>query len=239
MADGLSLGALGLAAAAGAASFLSPCVLPLLPGYLSFVSGVSFEQLGGVSRRVVTSTLAFIAGFAVMFTLAGAGAGWVGAAILGNRRALQTAAGILLILMGIAVAGLFKPAWLQRERRLLPFRPPSGPVGAALAGVAFAVGWTPCVGPILASILTLAASGSDPMGGALLLFVYSLGLGVPFLLTGLFFTRAMHAFSWFKKHFRVVQLASGALLIAYGALLLTGRFTWLSAQLSRYRLFDF
>ena len=108
-----------------------------------------------------------------------------------------------------------------------------------LTGVAFALGWTPCVGPILASILTLAATGGGPLSGALLLLAYSLGLGVPFLLAGLFFVRAVGALAWVKRHFAVVKIASGALLVVYGVLLVTGRFSWLSSQLSGYRLFDF
>jgi cytochrome c-type biogenesis protein len=236
--EGLGLTAFGLALAAGAASFLSPCVLPLLPGYLSFISGVSVEDLQTDSRRVLSATLAFVLGFSLMFTLAGAGAALIGGAFLENRRVIQLFSGAVLVLMGVAISGVL-PLSFSSEHRLLPFRRPQRLVGAGVAGVAFAVGWTPCVGPILASILTLAAGGSDPGAGALLLFVYSIGLGVPFLLSGLFFTRAMTAFSWVKRHFRWVRLASGALLVAYGLLILTGELAWLTRILSRYQLFEF
>ncbi|MCJ7795503.1 MAG: cytochrome c biogenesis protein CcdA [Thermoleophilia bacterium] len=235
----LSAASFVVAAAAGAASFLSPCVLPLLPGYLSFVSGVSVDRLQADTRRVVTSTAAFVMGFSLVFVSLGAGAGFVGDFLQTHRRPLQIVAGLLLIGLGVAVTGLIPFGALQRERRLLPFNPPRGLVGAGVTGVAFALGWTPCVGPILASILTLAATGGGPLSGALLLLAYSLGLGVPFLLAGLFFVRVVGALSWVKRHFSVVKIASGVILVAYGALLVTGRFSWLSSQLSGYRLFDF
>jgi len=235
----LSAAAFGLALAAGAASFLSPCVLPLLPGYLSFVSGVSIDRLHIDTRKVFLSTLVFVLGFSVVFTLVGAGAGFVGDLLLDHRRTLQIASGVVMVLLGLAVTGLIPTTFIQRERRLLPFRPPKGLVGAGLAGIAFSIAWTPCVGPILASILTLAASGRSPFGGAALLFVYSMGLAVPFILTGLFFTRAMGGFSWAKRHFVAIKVVSGLLLVAYGLLMIGGQFTWISAQLARYQLFEF
>ena len=235
----LSFASFAIAAAAGAASFLSPCVLPLLPGYLSFVSGVSVDRLHVYTRRVVTSTAAFVVGFSLVFVSLGAGAGFVGDFLQAHRRPLQIIAGLLLVGLGVVVTGLIPSGALQRERRLLPFRPPQGLVGAGITGVAFALGWTPCVGPILASILTLAATGGSPIAGASLLLAYSLGLGVPFLLAGLFFVRAVGALAWVKRHFAAVKIASGVLLVAYGLLLVTGRFSWLSAQLSGYRWFDF
>ena len=164
--DALSLSALGLAIVAGAASFLSPCVLPLLPGYLSFISGASLDELAEGDRRVVVRTAAFVVGFALVFTVLGAGAGFVGGSLLRNRRILQILGGVLLVVMGIATSGVLPLGRLQRERRLLPFRAPQGALGAGLTGVAFSIGWTPCVGPILASILTLAASRRDPFAGA-------------------------------------------------------------------------
>lgn len=239
LAPEVSLATLGLALAAGAASFLSPCVLPLLPGYLSFVSGVSVGELEARNGRVLLGTLAFIAGFSLMFTLMGAGAAFLGGAVLQNRRALQIVGGLLLIVFGVAITGVFRLGFLERERRALPFRAPQGLLGAFGTGFAFAVGWTPCVGPILASILTVAASGRDPGTGAVLLLTYSFGLGVPFLLSGLFFTRAMGAFGWVKRHFMAVRVASGLLLVAYGLLMVSGRFTWLSSQLARYQIFEF
>ena len=237
--DALSLSALGLAFLAGAASFLSPCVLPLLPGYLSFISGASLDELAEGDRRVLVRTVAFVLGFALVFTAMGAGAGFVGGALLRNRRTLQIVGGVMLVVMGFVTSGLIPLGRLERERRLLPFRAPRGLLGAGLTGVAFSIGWTPCVGPILASILTLAASRRDPLAGAVLLFAYSLGLGVPFLLSGLFFTRAMRAFAVVKRHMGVVRAVSGLILVAYGLLMIGGQMTWLTARLSRYRFFDF
>ncbi len=235
----LSPAALGLAAAAGAASFLSPCVLPLLPGYLSFVSGVSVDRLDVDTRRVVLSTAVFVAGFSLVFVALGAGAGFVGDFLHQNRRILQIVTGVLLVVLGIVVAGVLPSGLLARERRLLPFAPPRGLVGAGVTGVAFALGWTPCIGPILASILTVAASHGDPLTGAVLLLAYSLGLGVPFLLAGLFFARAMGALSWAKRHFTAIKVVSGAMLALYGVLLITGQLTWITARLTRFQFFDF
>ena len=235
----LSPASFAVAAAAGAASFLSPCVLPLLPGYLSFVSGVSVDALHTDTRRVVTSTAVFVAGFSVVFVALGIGAGFVGDFLQDNRRVLQVVTGVLLVLLGIVVTGLVPTGALSRERRLLPFSPPRGLVGAGITGVAFALGWTPCIGPILASILTLAATGGGPVSGGLLLLAYSLGLGIPFLLAGLFFVRAMGAFSWAKRHFDAIKVASGLVLVAYGLLLVAGRLSWITAHLAKYQLFEF
>ncbi|NLE73522.1 MAG: cytochrome c biogenesis protein CcdA [Actinobacteria bacterium] len=238
LGDGLGFGAFWLSLVAGAASFLSPCVLPLLPGYLSFVSGVSVDELQAGRRRVLPATLAFVLGFAVVFTAAGAGVAFVGEAIRAYERQLQIAAGILLIVLGLLVAGAIPSGQLERERRVLPFRSPKGIVGAMLTGFAFALGWTPCVGPILASILTLAASGRDPLGGALLLFVYSVGLGAPFVVAGLLFSKLLNVLDWAKRHVRAIRIVSGVLLAGYGVLIILGRLGWLSGLLGGSTLFQ-
>jgi len=217
-----------VALAGGAASFLSPCVLPLLPAYLSFVSGLSVEELQKANRRVFLSTAAFVLGFSVVFTLMGAGFSFAGA-LIRNQRVLEIVAGAVLVLMGAIIAGLATPRFMQRDMRPFLSKAPRGPAGAFIMGVAFAFGWTPCVGPILASILTMAAEGNDPAGGALLLFVYSLGMGIPFLVSGLFVGWALRAFSRIRKHLRVIQIVCGVILIVYGALLISGRFSWLSS----------
>ena len=224
-----------VALAAGAASFLSPCVLPLLPAYLSFVSGLSVDELGKGNRRVLLGTAAFVLGFSVVFTLLGAGFSFAGA-LAANQRLLRIIAGAVLVALGAVLVGLSLPGFLQREVRPFLRRAPRGPAGAFIMGVAFAFGWTPCVGPILASILTLAAEGNDPAGGALLLFVYSLGMGIPFLISGLFVAFALRAFARVKRHLRAIQIVCGAVLIVYGALLISGQFTWLSARLSGFGL---
>src|SRR5919201_83075 len=195
-------GALAAAFAAGFVSFVSPCVLPLIPGYLSIVSGV--------------------------------GAAWFGGALLENRRTLEVAVGIFIALAGLVYAGVPLPRLLLVEPRL---RSPSrrrGGVTPTLAGVAFAVGWTPCVGPTLAAILALAAGEGHPGQGAVLLAVYALGLGIPFLLFGLLFTRSLGLVGAFRRHWRVVSLASGSLLVAFGVLLATGELVRLTTRLARF-----
>lgn len=233
----IELGPTGLviAFAAGVVSFTSPCVLPLVPGYLSFVSGVGFDELGSRTRTVLRSTAAFVGGFTVMFVLLGAGAAWFGSALLANRRPLEIAAGIFVILAALTFVGTPLPGLLSRELRLSPDR--LGGVGlpaAALVGVAFAIGWTPCVGPTLAAILTLSAGGGGAAEGAVLLAAFSLGLGLPFLLFGLAFTRSLGLVSWLRRNRRVVSLASASLLVAFGILLITGELVETTTRLARY-----
>jgi cytochrome c-type biogenesis protein len=217
----LSAVALLVALASGAASFVSPCVLPLLPAYLSFVSGLSVEEAKKGNRRVLLGTLAFVLGFSVVFTLMGAGLSFAGA-LVNNRQVLRYVGGGLLIVLGVLLVGLTVPAFTQRDVRPFLARAPRGPAGAFFMGVAFALGWTPCVGPILGAILTMAAEGSDPASGALLLFVYSLGMGIPFLVAGLFASWALRAFGRVSRHMRSIQIGCGVVLIAYGALLVAG-----------------
>lgn len=218
--------------AAGFLSFLSPCVLPLVPGYLSLVSGVGFDELGARPRRVVASTAAFVVGFGSMFVLYGAGAAWFGDVLLTNRRTLEVIAGILIVLGGLVYAGAPLPLTLLREKRL-HVRRRDGVATPALLGMAFGVGWTPCVGPTLAAILALAASGGGAVQGAVLLGVYALGLGIPFLLFGLGFSRALGVFAFVRRHRRVVALTSGGLLIVFGVLLSVGLLSRLTTGLTR------
>jgi cytochrome c-type biogenesis protein len=222
--------ALLVALAAGAASFLSPCVLPLVPAYLSFVSGLSIEDVDRGDRRVLVSTLGFVSGFAIVFTLLGAGFSFLGG-LMPSQRVLEIVAGSLLVVLGAIIAGVTAPSFMQRDMRPLLARAPRGPGGALIVGVAFALGWTPCVGPVLGAILAMAASGGDPGAGALLLFVYSLGLGIPFLLAGLFVGKALRAFTRVRRHLRTIQIICGVLLIVYGGLLIAGQFSRLSGWL--------
>ena len=230
-------GALAAAFAAGFVSFASPCVLPLIPGYLSFVSGVGFNELGARPRRVVTATVLFVLGFSAMFVAFGAGAAWFGSALLRNRRSLEIAAGVFIALAGLVYAGMPLPRAVLAERRLeLPRG--GGAVTPALAGVAFAIGWTPCVGPTLAAILALSAGSGHPAQGAVLLAVYSLGLGVPFLLFGLLFTRSLALVRVLRRHWRMVTVSSGGLLVAFGVLLATGELVRLTTQLAHFTGFS-
>jgi cytochrome c-type biogenesis protein len=227
-------GAFAAAFAAGIVSFVSPCVLPLTPGYLSFVSGVGFDELGARPRRVVGQTAWFVLGFGVMFALLGAGAAWFGNALLVHRRSLEVAAGVFIVLAGLIYAGLPLPRLLLMERRIDVRPQASGPVTALGAGVAFAIGWTPCIGPTLAAILTLAAAEGHAEQGAVLLLVYALGLGVPFLVFGLAFTRALGLARVLRRRWRLVSAASGMLLVVFGVLLATGELVRLTSVLSRF-----
>ncbi len=230
--------ALAAAFAAGFVSFLSPCVLPLIPGYLSFVSGVGFSELGAETRKVVTSTALFIAGFASMFIALGAGVAWFGSALLENRRPLEIGAGIFIALAGVVYAGLPLPRALLAEHKLELPRRGGRVVTPVLAGVAFSIGWTPCVGPTLAAILALAASDGHPGQGAVLLGIYALGLGIPFLLFGLAFTRSLGLVRGLRQHWRLVSMTSGSLLVAFGVLLATGELVRLTTHLARFTGFS-
>lgn len=230
----LELGPAAFAAAfaAGFVSFASPCVLPLVPGYLSFVSGVSIDELGSSRRRVVATTAAFVAGFGAIFVALGAGAAWFGDLLVSNRRPLEIAAGAFIVFAGLVFAGARLPIALLREKRLRPPRL-GGPLAPLVTGIAFGLGWTPCVGPTLAAILALSAGGSSPVQGAILLGVYSLGLGIPFLLFGLGFTRSLAVMRVARRHARAVGVASGGVLIVFGVLLATGQLVRITAELAR------
>lgn len=221
-----------VAFAAGFVSFASPCVLAVVPGYLSFISGVSFDELGARTRDVMLPTIAFVTGFSLMFTAYGASAGLIGYSLTENQDILNLVAGILLIVMGIAMVALPRFGVMQTERRLSQARRPTTLAGAGLVGAAFAVGWTPCIGPILGSILTYAAPTGSPGLGASLLFTYSLGLGIPFLLSGLFITRAMTAFRWMRDRWRIVNATAATVFILIGFLVATGRFEVITQRLS-------
>jgi cytochrome c-type biogenesis protein len=227
--------ALAAAFAAGFVSFLSPCVLPLVPGYLSVVSGVGVGELGAEPRKVTAATAAFVGGFGSVFVLLGAGAALFGDVLLSNRRTLEIVAGVLIVFAGLVFAGAPLPLPLLREKRLLGLEPRGGGVPtAALVGLGFGVGWTPCIGPTLAAILALAAgSGSAPQGAALLA-VYALGLGIPFLLFGLAFTRALGVVDVLKRHRALVGRVSGGFLVVFGVLLATGHLDRLTRSLAQF-----
>jgi cytochrome c-type biogenesis protein len=234
---GLSTGPVGwiVAFSAGMLSFLSPCVLPLVPGYLSLMSGVSASQLSvqtkADTRQIVRSTLLFVLGFTVVFVALGAAASSVGRVLLDHQRGLEQISGAVIVVMGLFLAGFISPRVLQTERRFHVSPSRLGDWGAPVMGMAFAFGWSPCIGAVLGPILAYAATRSQLTQGILLLFFYSLGLGVPFVLTGLAFGRLTTAFAWVKRHYRVINLVSGVLLMAFGVLLFTGQISRLSTEI--------
>jgi cytochrome c-type biogenesis protein len=230
----ISLSGVGLATAfaAGFISFLSPCVWPLVPAYLSYVSGVPYDELGSNRRRVVLTTLAFVGGFSVVFALYGVSVGYLGALVAEYRRPIEIVGGVFVILMGLALLG-FAQRLVGREARVgLPARPTTY-VGAGFAGVVFAVGWTPCIGPILTSILLYAATQGSA-GGSLLLLAYGIGLGVPFLLSGLLASWLLERTGAYRKYGAWINRVAGVVMIIVGVLLATGQMTRITQQLSGY-----
>lgn len=226
-----------LAFLAGLISFFSPCVLPLLPGYLSFITGISAHEIGVAGRRLpgLASTLLFIAGFTLAFTALGASASAVGAALAGARPLLEKLAGVFILAMALLMVGLVRIPALQSEYRVHLAGRPGGAVGSLLLGAAFAVGWTPCIGPVLAAVLALAGSQAHATQGALLLLDYSLGLGVPFLFAGLYLSRLTGALKAVRRIMPVVTYAGAAVLAAMGVLLLSDR--WLQTMAPLLRLY--
>lgn len=231
----IDFGPAGFAAAfaAGFITFVSPCVLPIVPGYVSFVCGLTSDEMGVAKQRVITATATFVLGFGSMFVLLGAGAAWFGDVLLANRRTLEIIGGAFLVLAGLVFVGIRLPMAVYRERRY-HLRERLGPATPVVAGAAFAVGWTPCIGPTLAGILALSAAGGNPTQGALLLGVFSLGLGVPFLLFGLWMTRGADATAFLRRHARRIGMASGVLLIAFGLLLASGQLVRLTGRLGAF-----
>ena len=217
---------------AGIISFLSPCVLPIVPGYISFVSGISLEELSARAPQhtgqVLRQSLMFVLGFSLAFVLLGATASVAGQFLLRYRPTFNLLAGLFVILMGLHLMRWLPVPGLYRERRAQVTNRPRTPLGALLVGMAFAFGWTPCVGPVLASILLYASTAGTAREGALLLFVYSLGLGVPFLVTGAAFTRAVAVFRWVRPLHRPLEIASGVVLAGVGVLLVTNKIFYLS-----------
>ena len=221
---------------AGLVSFLSPCVLPLVPGYVSLISGAGVEELKSQESRLLRKTmlnsLAFILGFSVVFITLGAISTEVGQLLARYKSTLAQVAGVVIILFGLHLTGLLRINALYADRRLHNLKGGSTAGGAFLIGFAFAFGWTPCVGPILAVILGFAATQDSVYKGIALLTVYSLGLAVPFLLTAVLLERFLKFYSRFRSHMHAIEVASGALLIALGVLLVLGRFTLISNYLS-------
>lgn len=234
----MDVGSIGFAAAfaAGVVSFLSPCVLPLIPGYLSFMTGMAVGDLASErpTKAVLIPALLFVAGFSVVFTALGASASVLGSFMVEYREALEIVAGILVISFGVLLLGIIKVPWLYGEARVDLGKARSFGRGAAFVmGAAFAFGWTPCVGPVLGAILALAGTTGSVGQGAALLLVYSIGLGLPFILTALLFGTMGPLLSRLNKHALVINRVAGILLIAVGVLILTGQLSRLTGALAR------
>jgi cytochrome c-type biogenesis protein len=224
----------GGALVAGLLSFVSPCVLPLVPPYLCYIAGVSLDQLTGnapegVARhRIALSAVAFVLGFSTVFVILGATASAIGRLVASHLDILAFVSGAVIIVMGLHFLGVFKIQLMHRQARMEVRNRPAGPFGAYVVGLAFAVGWTPCIGPVLAAVLAVAGSEQTVARGAGLLAIYSLGLGLPFIAAGFFAGSFMHLMGRFRGHVGTVEKTMGALLVVTGVLFMTGHITTFS-----------
>lgn len=227
---------IAIAFTAGVFSFLSPCVLPLVPSYLTFVTGMSLEDLQeGVNRKATfIHSLLFVIGFSSIFILLGASASFLGQFFRAYQDWIARVGGVIIIVLGMHLAGVFKLTPLMREKRIHLHDKPAGYLGTLGVGMAFGAGWTPCIGPILGAILTYGATQDTMWAGVGLLSVYSLGLAVPFLTASLALDWFLQTFQKFRRWIPIIEKSSGILLIVLGVLLLTGRLTVLAAWLNRY-----
>ena len=240
---------------AGVLSFISPCVLPLIPGYLSFISGVSLEEMRGMpvaaaagggtvavstgvsaaaKRQVIITSLFFILGFSLVFVSLGASATFLGQFLMERLTIFGKVAGVLLIIFGLHTIGVFKIPFLLNEARVQANTKPASMIGAVIVGISFAFGWTPCIGPILSAILLFAAQQETVNQGILLLSIYSLGLAIPFLLTALAINQFFAAFKKIRRHYHTIEIVSGVLMIVVGVLIFTNRFTIIAQWLTPY-----
>jgi len=223
---------------AGLLSFLSPCVLPLIPSYITYITGISFADLQAehpshvIRQKTILHSICFICGFTTVFVLLGASATFIGSFLNENAIVIRKIGGALLVVLGIHVTGLMPLRFLLGEKRISIKHKPAGYAGSFLVGIAFAAGWTPCIGPILAAILAVAATAERVYQGILLLLLYSLGLGVPFLLSALAMHRFLIVFNRFKKFIRVFEIITGIFLVMVGVLIYTNWFSRLSGYMN-------
>jgi len=226
-----------VALSAGFISFLTPCILPLIPSYLAFITGISLEELQTeenlkqVRKKVIGNSLMFILGFSAIFIALGASATFIGSFLSEHIRWFEVIGGVVVIILGLHFAGIFTLKFLEREKKFHLQKKPLGYLGTALVGMAFGAGWTPCVGPILGAILTMAATTQNIMKGIVLLVFYSIGLGIPFLISGILIHKFFEYFQTIRKHFRIITAVGGILLIAVGMLLISGYFSSITSYL--------
>lgn len=231
MSDSVSLGVL-VAFSAGLLSFLSPCVLPLVPSYIGFLTGMMAPDAVQRRRVTVTHALFFVLGFTLVFLALGAGASAFGAALKSQKILITRIGGAFIILFGLWTLGVVKLDFLQREKRMQIEDKPVGYLGSSLVGMAFAAGWVPCLGPILGAILGLAATEADFSRGMALLGAYSAGLAIPFVAAAFALDRFLEWFKSFRRHLGTVKVVSGILLLFVGILMVTGKFTQLAGWLA-------
>lgn len=223
-----------LAFSAGLLSFLSPCVLPLIPSYITFITGLSFDDVTARKRVALTHGLLFVLGFSLIFLALGATATVLGRVMFAQRDLITKVGGGIIILFGLYLAGVLNIAFFARERRVHLADKPVGYLGTVLVGIAFGAGWTPCIGPILGSILIFASSEADLPRGLALLTAYSMGLAVPFVVSALAVDRFMAFFQKFKSQMLWIQRAAGGVMIVVGILMITNRFTILASWLQQF-----
>jgi cytochrome c-type biogenesis protein len=227
-----------IAFSAGLLSFVSPCVLPLVPSYITYITGVSFKELTDLETRsrlrraTIFHSLFFIVGFSFIFIVMGASATYLGQLLAEYQEWVMRGGGVLIIILGVHFTGIINIPFLQVEKRFEMRRKPLGYAGSFLVGIAFAAGWTPCIGPILSTILIYASTTKSFTKGILLLTYYSIGLGVPFFLSSLAFNSFLSAFDKIKRYMRVINVVSGLFLIAVGILFLTDTFRQINSFLS-------
>jgi cytochrome c-type biogenesis protein len=224
----------------GFLSFISPCVLPIVPGYISFISGVSLNEIettgdkSKARRKIILNTLFFILGFSLVFIFLGATATALGKFLIDNLPLFSQIAGVIIIIFGLHMAGVFKIKYLQYEKRIHTQTKPLGFLGSFVVGLAFAFGWTPCIGPILGAILGIAAQKETVWQGIILLTSYSAGLGIPFLITGISISAFYNFFNKIKRHFKKIEIIGGIMLIIVGILMITGSLTLIATYLTKW-----
>ncbi len=237
ISHGLSITALLFSLLMGAVSFASPCILPLIPSYVSYITGISFDELVGPGSRrkniqtTLMHSLAFVAGFTLIFVLLGATASFMGQLMISYLKPIRIAGGILMIILGLFVSDVIPIPFLQQDAKIHIKNRPAGFLGTFVVGVIFAAGWTPCTGPFLAAALMQAAQSETMARGMVLLVFYSLGIGIPFVLSAVAISAFLSSFRRIRTHFRAIKIVSGAILVIMGILLITDKWTLLTSYL--------